>query len=43
MGWDYYTFKNQPAFFIQEIAICIDAENKVKAINNSKINNVGKK
>lgn len=28
MGWDYYTFENQPVFFIEEIQIFMSQEAK---------------
>jgi hypothetical protein len=32
MGWDYYTYMSQPAFFIDEIMDCIYAEEAAKKI-----------
>ncbi len=34
MGWDYFTFLKQPAFFTEEIMICLDAESIAKTIKN---------
>jgi len=36
MGWDYFTYKAQPAFFIAEIFDCMNAEQTAKKINELK-------
>jgi hypothetical protein len=38
MGWDYYTYMAQPAFFIVEIVESMIAEDKVKEIRESSSN-----
>jgi len=35
MGWDYFTFNSQPAFFVEEIASCMEAEDKVRIIKSN--------
>jgi hypothetical protein len=36
MGWDYYTFMQQPDFFVEEVLICMQAENKYREAKNNK-------
>jgi len=36
MGWDYYTYNAQPAFFVEQIADCINAEEKSQKIKEAK-------
>jgi hypothetical protein len=38
MGWDYITYNAQPAFFIEEIAVFMEAEDKAKQIINAQSN-----
>jgi hypothetical protein len=41
MGWDYFTFNSQPAFFINEISECMEAEDKAETIKQAKNKNNG--
>ncbi len=38
MGWDFYTYNAQPAFFIEEIVDCMQAEDKAELIKQAKDN-----
>lgn len=39
MGWDYYTYRAQPAFFIEEIIACMRTEQRFHDIKNKKQSN----
>jgi len=38
MGWDYHTYLAQPAFFIDEIVECMQAEDHVKNVKQAQLN-----
>lgn len=38
MGWDWWTFENQPSFFIEEIAIILKQESQKNAMDLSRTN-----
>ena len=36
MGWDYHTFENQPAYFIEEVSIIMFQEAQVSKLRAKK-------
>lgn len=38
MGWDYYTFENQPQFFVEEIMLIMYQEAQKEKNDADKVN-----